>query len=1117
MTGDFSGRYVELDLNESGVLYQQGRVFLDQDGNAQTRFVNRWQDTAGQDIIGAGVLGVPADDPTAFKVEAAQVIGTDVRLTVDPGHAWADGLLVYLQGNAPVQRNATYLGPPFENPTPTVASIGAGVRDAVILEVWREALNAFQVPNELIEPALGGPDTTERVYTAMDFRLFRMDVDDTCETIAGRVADDFGAKGKLTVSLQPTVAIPGDCPVVEGGGYTGFEHNLYRIEIAETNAGATMFKWSRFNGGLVGRGRFDAINGLVAITANLQPIITSDLTSFYLETREFDAAVGRWRATFGAKVTLNANNELVVVGAPILGSFATLLDPANSIFFRLWDDIRGVAEFPLQPNPNQLVDGILLEFDLAAVGNYLPEDFWTFAVRAGEITNPQVLINALPPEGIHYHRVALAELAWNAAQNITAPGDIDDCRHPFNPLTRQQGCCTFRVGDGVQSHGDFTSIQAAIDALPSRGGEVCVLPGRYTENVLIQNRRGVILSGCGVRSLIQSPVPVPPATAQPVIHVLNSSDIRIEDLGILADDTGVGVLLEGGPTFAGNDNVPGRAGRLVNIALDNLTIQAAQRAGIEGHVGRFISITNCKIAMKDQFSPWPGIFLIGDDCLIERNEVSVISARFELVGKTTVASAGRGGIQIGGTSERVRIINNLIQSGIGNGITLGHILFVGPNGNPGDPGGWTVDVDDPCDPCRPGNGGVNPGGGGDNGGRQVSGGALEEILIERNRIFDMGMNGIGVAGFFDLSKQDEFISVRRLAIIGNDIRRCLRRQIAQIPQNMLGSMGYGGISLADVEMLAIRDNMIEENGRDHLDPVCGIYVLHGEGIEVSRNRILNNGAKTQEPVENARDGARAGIYVEFALAPTAPFTLREGALAGPAGPPAAVIQNNVVSQPLGQALRMVALGPVSVTNNEMMTHESLFRVRPLASFIAATVFLVNLGLGPELLGLLALISKGGQVDPAEARPGLDDEQILRKMVNGTIQFSDNQVTLELLERGQALALSSVLIMTLDDVGLHDNQCYCDLTDDFVISNVIVLAATVRALGNRFAEGLFNALLSAITISFLMNMTAHNQATHCLVIRPLPPPTVDSPNMVFFALNNQEGCSFTRRILPNYGK
>src|SRR5438034_4276461 len=187
MIGDFSGRYLEQDLNESGVLYQQGRVFLDQDGNAQTRFVNRWQDTAGQDVIGAGLLAVPAHDPNAFGVQAAQVVGTDVQITLDAGHAWADGLLVYQKGPGPVIRTASYMGPPFEDPVPTVAPIGAGVRDAVLLEVWREPLNAFQVPAELLEPALGGPDTTERVYTAMDLRLARLDAGETCDGVAARM------------------------------------------------------------------------------------------------------------------------------------------------------------------------------------------------------------------------------------------------------------------------------------------------------------------------------------------------------------------------------------------------------------------------------------------------------------------------------------------------------------------------------------------------------------------------------------------------------------------------------------------------------------------------------------------------------------------------------------------------------------------------------------------------------------------------------------------------------------------------------------------------------------------------------------------------------------------
>ena len=47
----------------------------------------------------------------------------------------------------------------------------------------------------------------------------------------------------------------------------------------------------------------------------------------------------------------------------------------------------------------------------------------------------------------------------------------------------------------------------------------------------------------------------------------------------------------------------------------------------------------------------------------------------------------------------------------------------------------------------------------------VSGSELYEIRIERNRITGMGLAGIGVVGFFDLSAADEFISV-----VGLDIR-----------------------------------------------------------------------------------------------------------------------------------------------------------------------------------------------------------------------------------------------------------------------------------------------------------------------------------------------------------
>jgi hypothetical protein len=110
-----------------------------------------------------------------------------------------------------------------------------------------------------------------------------------------------------------------------------------------------------------------------------------------------------------------------------------------------------------------------------------------------------------------------------------------------------------------------------------------------------------------------------------------------------------------------------------------------------------------------------------------------------------------------------------------------------------------------------------------------------------------------------------------------------------------------------------------------------------------------------------------------------------------------------------------------------------------------------------------------------------------------------------------------MIVTLDDVGFHDNQCLCDLTDSFVITNAVILSASLRAVGNRLGEGLFNALLSGVTLGIVMNLTAHNQSTHCLLIRPIPPPTIDQPNMVLVALSNPEQCGFTGRVLANFGK
>jgi hypothetical protein len=109
-----------------------------------------------------------------------------------------------------------------------------------------------------------------------------------------------------------------------------------------------------------------------------------------------------------------------------------------------------------------------------------------------------------------------------------------------------------------------------------------------------------------------------------------------------------------------------------------------------------------------------------------------------------------------------------------------------------------------------------------------------------------------------------------------------------------------------------------------------------------------------------------------------------------------------------------------------------------------------------------------------------------------------------METGLSRAVASILILTLDDIGFHDNQCDCNLLDDFVITQAILIGISVRVTDNRFKEGLFNAVLSAITIG-LFNTTTDNQSTHCLYIIGAPNLTVDHSNVSLVMLNNPRAC------------
>ena len=434
-----------------------------------------------------------------------------------------------MRAQAPSSASRRYLVPPADGAAP-----GAdGTRDAVVLELWREEISAFQVPEALIEPALGGVDTTARIWHGLALRLLRLGTGQGCDEIGDRLDDDLAHRRRLTVRLEPTQVSNGDCPVVIGGGYSGFEHDLYRVEIADVDGGDAMFKYSRFNGGLVGRGTFDAAVKKVTIRANRQPILRSGLQSFYLEAfrplpdrgdAERTAALAEeWQLVYGGRAVLASDSE-IDLSEDLFGTVPATGD--ESLFFRLWDDILPVAGFT--GGPVDLRDGIQVGF--GAPGPSQPGDYWTFPVRAGDIGNPELLIDDAPPAGPERVRVSLGVLRWGADTTVTRDdNEIEDCRRVFRPLSDLAPGCCVPVAPG-------DDLPRAIRRIRRQGGGcLCLLPGehRLHEPLTLAGAADICIEGFGLASRLVAD----PQLQAPVFDLREAANITFRAFTILQRGT----------------------------------------------------------------------------------------------------------------------------------------------------------------------------------------------------------------------------------------------------------------------------------------------------------------------------------------------------------------------------------------------------------------------------------------------------------------------------------------------------------------------------------------------------------------------------------------------------
>ena len=1119
-TIDLSRSATDFRKHYTSVRAQQGRVFVDDDHNENERIHGEEKRRELVDIIGPS--GAPGK---GFLISNPRL--TNGKLDFDIGAG-----ALYVGGNRLVNdKTITYqLQPDWLELFGSGAAINpptATRRDLVYVETWLQAVSAVE-DGELAEVAVG-IDTGTRLKQMQRVHLFTDIGDVDCNQGWAALLTALGKQDRgtldaesalvsnatLTITYKDNGGGTDLCSPQVAGGYLGAENQAIRVALVDEKH----FTWGFDNAAPLYRVKVatDANGKLTIINMVTEPKDQAHwpIAGQIVELLEWSAALPNWEpvAEVGGFLTkvqssfdpdAGPSGQFTIADAlPV--TFGTAFKQRSDnksfgdvfLYMRVWNrgsDTTSDAKILIAAKADLGHTGLQVTFG----GTDRPfHDFWIIAARPDTPKKvvPWALESGKPANGYRRYLAPLGVIEWTVAGGAVTGKAIDDCRKPFLPLTEIGCCCTVTVGDGETSTGQFTKIQDAIAALPPEGGEVCVLPGHYVEAVTIVDRSHITIHGCGDRSLVEAPQDAFGNGTNPTFSISGRSrGIRIEHMEIYAFGDKPGIA------------VPG-SGRVVDVMLRDLHLVAGPRSAIEIIDGQDIAIVGCRVEMRNVAGQWAGIFLAAEDALVRGNTVRVQAPQTQFAPGLPSVPAGRGGIQIGGGSERVSIVDNVIDTGMGNGITLGS-LTIKDDPNPNIPIVWIVNVDDPCDPCKPGDVIIidpvpgQPGG-------YVSAGDLYEILIKCNRIHNMGLNGIGVVGFFDLSGADEFISVHGLFIAGNDIRRCLARPLAPIPPSMIDSVGYGGIALADVDNLVIRDNLIAENGPSHIEPVCGIFVLHGEGIEIFANRILENGRKTGTPNTSAKDGRRGGINIVYALAPTVEIAFAGSDVPDQNGVPALAVHDNIVSQPLGMALSVMALGPVSVVANEFTTRGLIDRATS-PSFIAATVAIVNLGLSNEsyldllffrLLGAKQSSNQGSSGSGNQVvapRQGADDFTLAARLANGNVLFDDNQCVLDLIETGFSLAVSSILIISLDDVGFASNQCDCSLFDDFVYVQAALLAMSVRATANRFKEGRYNALLSAFTVGLVMNTTTQNQATHCITAKAgTPALLVAAPNSVLW--------------------
>lgn len=693
----------------------QGRLITDFDENDRESITAEERRRANLDIIGA--YGSPDD---GFRIANVRTVGGFLEFDILAGSLYLGGLRLEQEELQTYRAQRDHL---LASPVP-VAGQESGRRDLVLLEAYEAPVTAVE-DGELLDPAVG-VDTSARSRRFQRVRVLAGVKAKNCDQAWQLMADlmqqtktgVIGPDCRQVVDTRLTVTYTEDgidddlCEPPIAGGYLGAENQAIRVQLVDDES----LTWGYDNASPLYRVALSADRAKITLITPPRDLYSTPIVGQVIEILPWSAALSNGEKVAGlsghlTRITAVDPSDEAAGGAITI----TLDDPvptagfddwkqrpdeahlrANGTFYymHIWNrggDVTSAPAIPFTRGTPLTLGTTGIQITITG-DDAVRDDHWIIAARPETPTQvlPWELEAAAAPTGLHRYYAPLALIRWKP----DATFDVTDCRPPFRPLTSRDGCCTYSVGDGKLSDGDYNDLSAALDHLGANGGKICLLPGVHRANVNLGGRSNITISGCGSRSKL---LPLKP-TGDAVITLVDGFGIGLFNFEIVSVD-GTGVAAE----------------RVDELKVEDLKV-LAYKVGIDVDDAQDVSIRRCVIRMLDKEGGDVGIYAQGDRVLIEDCDIQIVPGGdlpefpddddpetppvnpadpcadpkdfyanliylvfyVDLIwGIFTYDAAPRklvqtlGGIQIGSGSEDVTVRQNLISGGAGNGITLG--------------------------------------------------------------------------------------------------------------------------------------------------------------------------------------------------------------------------------------------------------------------------------------------------------------------------------------------------------------------------------------------------------------------------------------------------------------